>query len=227
MESFMEPIEFGEFLKRTGFSKDAFNFGVLRKLEKVVSLRSIETVLAINAMPVEYLERLLKKIGLASDPEHKIYKRSRIHRLRVDPNGLYIGQKYVYRQKYIDIMENFKEIFHGFTISRGLSKLTPLIIFGKDKDGTVTLAHYITPIFEVHGGKMVILDGIHRDFIIKNAGTTIESIVIEKIDVPFPCEPHGWENIEVTPEKPQKMEDRYFELRPELFRDLKSVGIDG
>lgn len=223
----MEPIEFGEFLTRTGFSRDMFSFEGLRKLEKVVSLRSLETPIAINAMPIEYLERLLRKIGLTSDPERKLYENARIRRLRVDPNGLYIGQKYVYRQKYIAIMESFKEIFHGFTIPRGLSKLTPFTIFGKDKNGAVVMAHYIPPIFEIHNDKMVILDGIHRDFIVKNAGTTIESIVIEKIGAPFPCEPRGWDSIEVTSEKPAKVEDRYFELKPELFRDLKSIGIDG
>lgn len=156
----MEPIEFGEFLKRTGFSKEAFSFDGLRKLEKVVSLRSIDIPLNINAMPVEYLERLLRKIGLAGDSEHKLYENARIRRLRVDPNGLYVGQKYVYRQKYIGIMESFKEVFQGFTIPRGLSKLTPFIIFGKDKDRASALAHYIPPIFEVHNGKMVILDAV-------------------------------------------------------------------
>lgn len=223
----MEPIEFGEFLKRTGFAKKSFMFPNVRKIEKVVALRDIRHVLFVSAMSTEYLTHLLRQIGLVGDSSKKVYADANIRRLRIDPNGLYLGQRYVYRPNYTAIMENFKDLFSAFTLPRGLSKLTPQIVFGKDNNGEYALAHYVSPIFELHGGKLIILDGVHRDFIVKNAGTTIEGILIEHIDVPFPCAPQHWDAVSVIDTKPEKIEDRYFGLKKELFRDLKSIGIDG
>ena len=138
-----------------------------------------------------------------------------------------VGQTFVSRPKYTALMESFKDIFNGFTVSKGLSKLTSQIVVGEDSDEQIVLANYVPPIFEVHDGNPIIMDGIHRDFIVLNAGTTIESIVIKNIATPFPCRPMPWDKIKVVDVKPEKMEDRYFDLYRELFRDLKSVGIDG
>lgn len=228
----MQPIEFGEFLKRMNIVKPSFGFEGFglentKKIERVVSLKDIEHANFVVSMPSEYLDHLLRRIGILEDPNHKVYRYATIRRLRVDPHDLYIGQKFVYRPQYISLLENFKELFCGFTLPRGISKLTPQIIYGIDKEGFCALAHYITPIFEVHNGKKVILDGVHRDFIIKNAGTTIESIVIEDVSAPFPCTPKKWDEVEIIDVKPERLEDRYFDLKRRLFRDLKSIGIDG
>lgn len=220
----MDAIEYGEFLRRTGAKLDT---GSSSEIEKVVSLRDITDIQHVINMPLAYLARLLENIGLLSDPKRKPYRNARFSSLRVDPHGLSLGQKFVYRPTYVDMMERFEEVFNGFTTPRGISKLTPQIVVGRDETGQVALAHYICPIFEVHDGKMVILDGVHRDFIIKNAGTTIESIVIQDVSDPFPCTPHPWNDVSVVDEKPPEAADRYFDLDRGMFRDLKSIGIDG
>lgn len=220
----MDAIEFGEFLRRTGVKLE---IGSVGKIEKVISLRDITDIQTVISMPLEYLEHLLRNIGLLGDPECKPYRNSNFSLSRMDPHRLRLGQKFVYRPKYINILEKFDEVFRGFTLPRGISKLTPQIVIGRDNTGQVALAHYICPIFEEHDGEMVILDGVHRDFIIKNAGTTIQSIVIDNIAEPFPCTPHPWTDIRVVDEKPPAVVDRYFDLDKNMFRNLKDVGIDG
>lgn len=222
----MAPIEFDEFLRRIDMNPE--NFIVAPQLiEQVVSLKTMSKVEQVIAMPNQYLENLLKNIGLADDPYHKIYRYATIKRLRVDPHDLLIGQCFVYRYKYVALLEQFKELFSGFTLPRGFSKLTPQIIYGRDKNDKVVLAHYVPPIIEVHDNERVLLDGIHRDFLIMNAGTTIESIIVVNPGAPFPAQPKSWNHIKVTDEKPQAVEDRYFDLQPNLFRNLTYVGIDG
>lgn len=223
----MEPIEFGEFLRRTGMDKHDLGFERMDRVEKIVSLRKIVKLLLPCAMPRNYLLKILQNIGTLGDPENKVFRNAEFQFLRTDPNGLLVGQTFVSRPKYTALMEGFQHIFAGSTLPRGFSKLTPQIVLGEDADGQMVLANYVPPIFEVHDGNPVIMDGIHRNFIILNAGTTIQSIVIRNIATPFPCRPMPWDKIKVVDIKPERMEDRYFDLRREFFRDLKSVGIDG
>lgn len=224
---YMQPIIFDEFLARTGFTKNTFSFLNHNSVTHVISLRDMKTIDAVLIMPREYLENLLSKIGLMGAPNIKVYEKCSLHLVRMDPSQLYLGQRYVYRKKYTAIIENFRDLFNGFSVTRGISKLTALIVLGRDADGTYALAHYIPPIIESHERKVVIMDGVNRNFIIRNSGTTIESIVVENVNVAFPCTVMPWEKIEVIQEKPPCEADRFFDFRPELFRDLKSIGIDG
>lgn len=223
----MHPIAFDEFRAKTGFSEDMFAFLAANPVAQIISLRDMKTFETVLVMPREYLEKLIRKIGLVGAPNIKVYEKCSFRLIRMDPSQLYLGQRYVYRKKYTAIIENFHDLFNGFSVTRGISKLTALIILGKDAGGVRSLAHYIPPIIESHERKTVIMDGVNRNFIIKNSGTTIESIVIEDVGVAFPCSVQPWQEIEVIDEKPAREEDRYFDFRPELFRDLKSIGIDG
>ena len=222
----MQPIEFEEFLGRTGMTRKTFNF-VSRGLKKVVALRDLIHTESVVAMPNDYLTRLLQNVRLVGEEKVWVFKNSPIHCLRTDPSSLFLGQKFVYRKNYISLLENFGDIFQGFCVPRGIAKLTALIVFGKDSNGDYVLAHYLPPIIEIHDGRPILIDGVHRNFIVLNSGTTIESIVIEKADQPFPCSPQPWNEIKVSDQKPEKPEDRFFDLNPALFRDLKSIGIDG
>ena len=73
------------------------------------------------------------------------------------------------------------------------------------------------------------MDGIHRDYITKQLGCTINAILIKNVAIPFPCGIKSWEEIKVIglAEKPKDINERYFNLQKELFRDLKYLGIDG
>jgi hypothetical protein len=59
-----------------------------------------------------------------------------------------------------------------------------------------------------------------------SVGTTIESVVIRGVQQPLPCDARGWDSVKPVDEKPPKPE-RFFNLRPEYFRDVKRIGIDG
>jgi len=98
---------------------------------------------------------------------------------------------------------------------------------GKSREGVISLAHYVPPIVEKHDSELVLMDGIHRNFIVRRSGTTIESIFIDNVRVPFPCKALPWKEITIAEQKPEKQEDRFFNLRQELFRNLNFVGIDG
>lgn len=70
------------------------------------------------------------------------------------------------------------------------------------------------------------LDGTHRCFLIKSIGTTIETVVIRGVTAPFPCDPQPWSRVRQVDAKPPRPE-RFVDLRPEFFRDVKHIGIDG
>ncbi len=125
------------------------------------------------------------------------------------------------------LMESFRSVFEAHIVPSGFSRLTPFLVLGRVSSGQVALANYIPPILELHGGKLSILDGIHRDFIAKNAGSTIQAVQIEHVGVELPFHGQPWDQIRVTDEKPPDIRDRYFDLKPALFRDLKALGIDG
>ena len=227
MGSGMKPLEFNDFLRKTQFSVQDLCFPSFDNIKYVIGLREMREIISVNAMSKKYLSSLLSKIGTAGSFDEKVYENATINFLRIDPHALRLGQKFVYRKNYMSILENFSNIFDAFHVSQGISKLTALIVLGKDNNKNSVMAHYIPPIVEIHNGHLLLMDGVHRNFIVKNSGTTIESIVISNVNVPFPCTTHKWPQIKIATEKPEDINDRYFDLRQELFRDLKSIGIDG
>lgn len=199
-------------------------------VKKIVSLREINHIAEVAAMPLDYLERLIKNVGLEGDPDFKPYKKSPIKLARIDPWNTKVGQTFVERKKYQSLLENFSNIFQGFCITRGAAKCNAYIVLGYTAEeapacGPLVVAHYLPPIIEVNKD-MVMLDGTHRGFLIKNVGTTSEAIIIENVETPFPCIPQDWSCVNVVDAKPPR-EVRYKELNTKFFRDLKMVGIDG
>jgi len=91
------------------------------------------------------------------------------------------------------------------------------------------LACYLPPIVERHGKNKVIMDGIHRNYIAKQYGVSINAILVEEISIPFPCGMREWDELQAISldKKPADINERYFDLTKELFRDLKYLGIDG
>ena len=127
----------------------------------------------------------------------------------------------------IALLEHFSGFLDNYHLPGGFSQLCPMLIFGDDAQGQPALAHYLPPIAEVHGGRSVILDGIHRNFIVKNTGATITTIVVDGVATPFPCSLRAWDEIRPVDAKPPNINDRFFDLDAMLFRDLKFIGIDG
>lgn len=223
----MRPIAFGDFLERTRLDPNLVFFKSNDAIRQIISLKDIAEIDALFAMPTSYLGQLLSSVTLVESPKIKVFDECAIRLMTFDPSQLCLGQKYVYRNKYIAIFENFERTFHRFLITGGISELTPFIVLGKDREDEISLAHYIPPIVERHNSTLILMDGIHRNFIVKRCGTVIKSIFIDCVRVPFPCAARPWEEIELADTKPLRQEDRFFNLKPELFRNLEAVGIDG
>jgi len=71
-----------------------------------------------------------------------------------------------------------------------------------------------------------ILDGVHRNYLIYLAGTTIQSIVIEKPDGLLQTFPVLRKHLVITREKPSK-EYRFIAPNWDAWVNLKEIGIDG
>lgn len=219
------PIAIADFHERTGI-----NLSLIRACESVewiVSPRDITAISDVLGMPNEYRDRLLASIGLAARQNHKTYKGLAVHQYWVDPRSLDLGQKFVYRPNYISIVEGFRTICRGFEMIKGFTQYLACLIVGTDEEGTRVLGHYLPPIVEQHGDRWILMDGVHRSYLARQAGVPIECIVIKGVTTPFPCSPHLWDEVAVVDEKPKRAEDRYWDLDKKLFRDTKYVGIDG
>lgn len=224
MSSF-EPIPLDVFRERTGIAQ-AELVPLWGEARRIVSLRDIVKVDNVQAMRHEYLWRLIENVVLAGDPSVKPYAGCRTQILRMDPHGVLVAQTFVERPKYQRILENVSGFFSGFCVARGIAKLNACIVLGRDAAGEQVIGHYLPPIVEEHGGRMHLLDGTHRNFLVKSVGTTVETIVIRGVKAPFPCKPQSWKTVHSVDVKPP-VEARFEDLRSDLFRDVKSIGIDG
>jgi len=219
-------IDMEVFEERIGISRKQLAH-VWDHAEKVVSLRDMVKVESVQVMPLDYLRRLLVGTRLEGDTGEHPYKNCDIKLARMDPASLVVGQTFIERRKYQSLLEGFSDIFHGYCVTRGVAKCNALIVLGRTATNELVIAHYIPPIVEQGDDACLrLLDGVHRNFIVMAVGTTIETIILHGVKVPFPCGLSGWHSLRLVDEKPPRQE-RFSHLRPELFRDVKFVGIDG
>ncbi len=217
-----QPIPMEEFLDRTKTKIPSFP----TTLEFVVSLRDITEISAVQVMPKNYLENIIRNITLEGDPSYRPYKNAEISLARIDPHELSVGQTFVERKKYQSILENFgNALMKEYCVPRGIAKAMPVIVFGKTETIESAVALYLPPIIEANS-RQFLMDGIHRNFIVMRTGTTIESIVIKNVDVPLPCDIGTWDIVNIVDEKPPR-EKRFHNLNVDFFRNLKFAGVDG
>ena len=215
----------------TRFSADRFNHGLrlpdINAIEVIVPLRDLAVVESLVPMRRNTLAYFISRIRtLDGQP---VFENNDIEMLKLDPRLLKIGQKFAYRENYVHLLESVTDIFDEFMITGGLGELGAFFAFGRDENDRKCMALYIPPIVEQHGAELVIMDGIHRDYIIKSTGTVINAVVVKNVTTPFPCSFHSWDELKVIglEEKPKDINERYFDLNKGLFRDLKFLGIDG
>lgn len=218
MKSTLLELDIGLLEQRTGLDFSKY------PAKKIVCLRQMEKTSCVEAMPKGTLDTLLRNVRLNGNTETKPYQDANIKVFRIDPAGLYIGQTFVQEEKLLGFMSDFPRILNNFC-SAGISKLYPFIAYGESK-GKPAISFYIPPIAESYNGNYVILDGIHRSYLTKQAGTTMTYVVIEMKGNELPFIPGRWEDITLVKDKPE-IEKRYFGLKKELFRRLDHVGIDG
>lgn len=214
-------LKMEDFEKRLGLPK-------IKDVRKIVSLRDMHIIDSIVPIKNELFLHLLQMIPTLDG--RTLFKDAKVRMIKIDPRHLKIGQKFVYREKYQQLMEDVPGIFGNFlTTPGGLSDLGAYFVFGVGNHGSYCMACYIPPIIEKHGEDLIITDGIHRDYLAMQAGSTPVVLLVENVSLPFPCAVRSWGDIKVISlsEKPDDISDRYFDLNKNLFRDLKYLGIDG
>lgn len=221
-----------EYLKRLGLGLKDFERELklprTNEVTLVIPLREIKVVQSIVPINSQLLSYLIKKVKTLDG--QLPFENAAIRQVRVNPHQLKIGQKYVYRENYQNLLENVNDLFRNFLGEwGGLGSLGAYFVFGLDQSENYSMACYIPPIVEVHNSKPLIMDGIHRNYIARQTGLTINALIVKNVEVPFPCSPKNWEEINVIPlsTKPKELSERYFDLQKHLFRDLKYLGIDG
>lgn len=198
-------------------------------IEQIVPLRAIAEVLTMHPLRLETLTYFMRHIP-TRDGQFPYAKLKKAMVTRVDPHRLLIGQRFIYRDKYQTILEGLQNLFDRFAYgSGGFADLGAYYVFGLDHHGDYVLACYIPPIIEIHGQEKIIMDGVHRSYIARQTGVHPTVVLLDNVEVPFPCQVEPWHKAQVIAlaDRPSKMADRYFSLEPNYFRDLSHLGIDG
>ena len=219
-----EPISIEAFEDRTGIVP---HFAT--QATKIVSLRDLAHghITSVQVMPKPYLDKLLRSVTLEGDQECRPFANCEISLARMDPNELVLGQTFVQRGKYQGILEDFGNLMDSsFCVTRGTAKRNAMIVFGQTRNGEEVLAHYIPPIVEVSNGSQFLLDGVHRNFLVKQIGTNIETVLLKGVSTELPCQTSFWSDIRIVDQKPPR-EERFIGFQPHLFRNLKWIGVDG
>ncbi|MEI7741392.1 MAG: hypothetical protein WCJ29_02705 [bacterium] len=217
------PID--QFESRTGIVRSDYDASESRP-KLVIAFRDLVRVESVQAMPMIYLKKLLNRVTLGGVVEERPYAECEVQFERVDTANALVAQTFVQNEKLLRILRNVSMVLDGHCVSHGFAKLTSLIIRGANAEGVPCIAHYLPSIMEKHDGQYCLLDGTHRGYLAQAIGTTIEAIVLSRRLPPFPARPQPWSAVQSVDLKPPPPE-RHFDLRPELFRDLKFVGIDG
>lgn len=219
-------IDPGNFESRTGI--------VLREVlpfsgfDRIVSLREIVRVKWILAMDDAYLTKLLASVPLTESPRVRPFRDLKVRRMPIFPTQVSVGQTFVEERKLLDLQKSFYGVFSETGVHHGFAHRAAMIVYGHTaEDGaSPALAHYLPPIIERHNEMHALLDGVHRCWTAMHTGTPLEIIKVSGVRVPFPCDFNSWRHVKAVDRKPPK-EERFFNLRPEYYRDLKHVGIDG
>lgn len=221
-----DPIDIEEFRRRAGIQPRDLEHS-WGNASTVVSLRDLAQVDAIQLMSMSFLKRLLSNVVLAGGNHERVYEGCDIHVMVASPSVANIGQTFVERRKYTSILENLSGLASGFAGAGGVLNIGAFIALGKTKAGATAVALYLPPIAEMNGDSAwKWVDGIHRGWIGQQMGNSGPIVAIEGVKVPFPCDVQKWNRVRPVDAKPP-IEDRFFNLKPDLFRNLKYVGIDG
>jgi len=199
------------------------NFG---GYDQIVPARDVKEAEHIALFQNDVLNALLSRIPLRRDGDLVFpYEHAKFDMYSVEPKALLIGQTFVLEEKLLSIMFDMGKLFSSH-VTKGISKMPPVQIYGRDGQENKVMAFYIPPLVEKHGEEAILLDGLHRSTICSSAGTTICSIHISGVAEPLPFDPISWGEVRLFKEKPS-IDRCYVNLKRVYFRDLSYVGIDG
>lgn len=237
MEERSEPkwqIDFKEYLQRLRCDlkdfREQISFPNVAGVKTVLPLRDLRGIFSLIAINKDLLGKLLRSIPTLNGLYP--YKESSFEISCLDSRQLKIGQKFVYRENYQKMLEELTELFQEkFGIACGVNYMGgySYMVFGLDSKDRYAMSFYLPPIVERRGKDLIIMDGIHRNYLAKQFGVAVNAIVIDGVSAPFPCGLRSWSEGRVISlkDKPADIHERYFDLNKNLFRDLKYLGIDG
>jgi hypothetical protein len=217
------PIE--DFRRNTGLCIDNT---VPRKTVEVTCLKDMTVIEKVIPMTSDYLERMVSTVtyglpevlGLA-------YRNCQIEVKQLDPRELRISQSFVQRDKASFFREEFVDKFSPYMPSLSMvQECGPFIAIGQRADGQPVMAHYLPPIVEEHGDKLLLLEGGHRQYVALEQESTHLTVVIRDVRAPFPWETAPWLKLRVVDVKPHQ-DDRHFgKPAKQYFRHFLPVGLD-
>lgn len=67
------------------------------------------------------------------------------------------------------------------------------------------------PLIEIHGGRLLLVDGLHRVYLARLLGIkTISAVIVEGANTTLPCLPVGWDDVTLTDTVPSANRKRRF-----------------
>ncbi len=225
-------IEFEEFLRRLNFTtrkfKESLELPPVNRVKRVLPLRDIAKIVSVIPMSESLLFKMIS--GVQTNDKQQPFKDASLKIINIDPLQVKIGQKFAYMENWVRLMQDLPGLFSAqYAMGHGIIHLGAFTVFGNDASGEEALAFYVPPIVEQHGNNLVIMDGIHRNYIVKQIGASILAVEVKNVSASFPCSCQEWSELRCISlmEKPKDINERYFDLKVDLFRDLKYFGIDG
>lgn len=221
-----EPIPTDLFCRRAGLD-ETDRRAFLGGSPQLVSPKMLGCIMAAVILSDDVLARIFRAVPLRADPDARPYERSRPRVLAVRPRELKFGQKFVQKDKLElggETPDRLAGLFSGLAVR---SARPPLALIGRDKSGSEAAALLMPPILERHGNDLVLLDGVHRAYSAHLRGERLVCVVLDRVSGPPPFATGSLRRIKPLAVKPEEEKDRYYGLKPELFRDLDAVGIDG
>ena len=109
--------------------EEKLNLPSIEEITKIIPLRDIHKITSLVPMSFDLLLYLLRKIPTL-DGRYPFTETS-ISMTRMDPRNLKIGQKFVYRENYLGLLEEVPDIFQRFAVTPGgLGDLGAYFVFG-------------------------------------------------------------------------------------------------
>lgn len=203
--------------------------GMQGDYNRVIPIRFLSRIDHVSLPGTDAFEQVIRNVPLRTgDGSEKImpYREAHIELVCGDPKRTYPGQTFIHIEKMLGLLRGLEGRLFTQFLSGGIAKAEPVVIYGQGYDGQKALALYSPPILEVHEGKEVLIDGTHRSYLCRAAGTSMNFWRITGAKAKLPFTPIQWENVRLVEDKPP-IEQRYRDLDKKLFRDLGAVGIDG
>src|SRR3989344_3284427 len=108
--------------------KNELHLPDISRIENIVPLREIKKVHCIIPMQFDLMTHLLRKVETL-DGDIPPYIASTFTVMKISPRQLSLGQRYIYREKYISLVENAFEVFSEFPgLDSGLGDMMPCFV---------------------------------------------------------------------------------------------------